>query len=677
MFRSKRLAIVRCAVHILPMVAALTLLVLNGMDYYIGSELTGRSGEDDQKLNALVFAAKILELLMLASVGDLLVHYIRKQMVVGGGLPFGAIFSGIQFKDISYLWSPELWGTISAKWEDKKRKWRILSLILVCFVLGVTLGPSTSVLIRPRLEEWPAGGTPFWIDEVKEALYPSVVRDSQVLSHCLLDNNDLACPAGGWQVLADSYLQFFSSLQPAGSVPQEFDVASKHSIRSLVLRSRNADYLLDKILWGNAFTMATVSPAAVADSLAEVGRLWVYASVNGNIGRFGSRKDAVFKTKAEQPLVLVRCNSGGFPNMRSVTLEDANSAVGLYAVAKFKDVEYSTSSISDVKDAAIDATLPAVTWVDDADLLRQTNSSLAAVVTIPPTEQFFRGRVYSCTVDARSMEVELTSTRNRIKHVSSTLPPFDLHGTFNSSYRRIEISSSWARYLTPLIPESDTNGTIFSTLAKIAGVWNSTATGLATIQPYNEIIVENILATLIANGLARTSYNASLVMNLKDPVNPHNLWQDGAWIQELLPRGGRMGSGGNAFVISPDVQSRSAKFQMSAFVNGYAYSARGTPHKLAMIVLAAYSFIILLHMATSIYTGWSSSSWGSGSEVTALAMNSTTSRRLANTGGGIHTVGVFREKVQVRVREGRTQMMFEDTEARGKSERVRENAYYA
>jgi hypothetical protein len=70
--------------------------------------------------------------------------------------------------------------------------------------------------------------------------------------------------------------------------------------------------------------------------------------------------------------------------------------------------------------------------------------------------------------------------------------------------------------------------------------------------------------------------------------------------------------------------------------------------------------LALGHIGYSAVTGWYSSSWGSPSELTTLAMNSTPTDRLRNTGGGIETIAVFREKVMIRLKDDRAQILFED-----------------
>ncbi|KAF2178150.1 hypothetical protein K469DRAFT_339972 [Zopfia rhizophila CBS 207.26] len=153
MKKDRALATLRCVVHFVPLSTALALLVLHGPSHYIGGELSGATGQHSQKLAALLFAAKLHELFLLAPLGALLITHIRKELVFGNGVPFGTVFSGERFRDLAFLWSPELWGTVYHEWEKKRKKWFIVSHLVVCTILGVLVGLLTGVLIRPRLED--------------------------------------------------------------------------------------------------------------------------------------------------------------------------------------------------------------------------------------------------------------------------------------------------------------------------------------------------------------------------------------------------------------------------------------------------------------------------------------------------------------------------------------------
>lgn len=683
MDKNRTVAILRCTVHIIPVGAALALLAVNASNYYIGGELAGPSGEDFQKLAALQFAAKLHELFMLTSLGTLLITYIRRELAFGEGLPFGAIFSGLQFREISFLWSPEMWGTIYNEWEKRSTKWFIILLMTTCTILGVSVGPSTANLMKPRIDDWPAGGTPFWINSTQDTLFAEVMSDSPALSHCSVDNSDLACPSGGWQVISQEYLSFWPRLVDMGSLPQVIDISSPFSVRSFVMRSRNT--LDDTMMfWGNAFTMATTPISSVADSLAELAKLWCDAAVNGNIGRFKYRRDATFTVNAFQPLVLARCQESlaipntsvslSFPGLGNVSLsEGPGTADQLENVAQISDyIPFNDSNTTNTVQSFLQPGMPpSMVWIDESTLLQKSNSTLAAVFTLPDSNEGF-SFYYCCSIDSRLANVNLDTKRSVIKYVEGQPNAFDQYGTFYPEYPKIMIEAEWAKYLSPTIP--GTNYSILSTIASTAGIWN---TSLPSKGYYYEIIVENIIATLVANGIGRASYNTTMLMNLKGVTNPNDLWEGGDWISEILPKGGKMGPGGNAFDISAAEQNRSTMLQMVATVNGYAYSSQGIIQKVEMLVLGFYILLALCHVCYSVYTGLSSSTWGSAPEVTTLAMNSSYTQELQNTGAGIQTVEVFKNRVKVEEKEERLQMTFNSNERSSDGCRVEENVSYS
>lgn len=295
----------RSVIYVVPLAAALCILVLNATGYYIGGELSGISGQDFEKLAALQFAAKVHELLMLASLTSLLISHVRRELAFGSGIPFGTLFSPLEFKDISFLWSAELWGSINEDWNSRKRrKWGTLGLIFICSVLGFSVGPSTANLMKPRLADWPAGGTLVWVNST--SLFPTTIDDSPELSHCSVDYGDLACPAGAWQDLNDNYYSYWPRLANMGSMPESWTTPSPYSLRQFLTLSRNVNGQTEQIIWGNAYTVASSPISAIADGVAEVSRLWAYAA-QFTKSSFRYRNDADFVVHTSQPMALAFC----------------------------------------------------------------------------------------------------------------------------------------------------------------------------------------------------------------------------------------------------------------------------------------------------------------------------------------------------------------------------------
>lgn len=94
-------------------------------------------------------------------------------MVLGKGIPFGALFSGLQINQISYLWSMELWGSMSSNYLSVWRRMIMLVFITLCFMLAAVAGPSSAILLIPRLSNWPAGSTHIWVNATFNDIWPS------------------------------------------------------------------------------------------------------------------------------------------------------------------------------------------------------------------------------------------------------------------------------------------------------------------------------------------------------------------------------------------------------------------------------------------------------------------------------------------------------------------------
>lgn len=96
----RRLAIARCAIHILPACVSIVLVVINLVGYFIGSELQGLQGQDDIKLSVLQLAAKAQELLIVSSCGTIIFDLLRSELMFGNGLPLGLLVSGFNFSQL-------------------------------------------------------------------------------------------------------------------------------------------------------------------------------------------------------------------------------------------------------------------------------------------------------------------------------------------------------------------------------------------------------------------------------------------------------------------------------------------------------------------------------------------------------------------------------------------------
>lgn len=98
--RSRWTALARCGVHIIPSAVSMVVIVVNLCQLYIGVELVGESGQDSLKLGVLQVCAKVQELFIVGSLGTMIFHVLRGNLVGPSGVPLGLLGSGFSFTQI-------------------------------------------------------------------------------------------------------------------------------------------------------------------------------------------------------------------------------------------------------------------------------------------------------------------------------------------------------------------------------------------------------------------------------------------------------------------------------------------------------------------------------------------------------------------------------------------------
>lgn len=175
---------------------------------------------------------------MLASLDVIVFTAIRRDLALGHGLPFGAVFAGLQIDSISSLWSMEFWSIVFHARKNsttgKTRRRFLVALIFLCTVLGVSVGPSTANLMRPRLSWWKAGGTTFWINATSVEMFPSTLRVTPQMQTCDLYDINGYCIFAGYETIAASYLSQWRSLEDLDNLPESIYVPSEHAERQMV-----------------------------------------------------------------------------------------------------------------------------------------------------------------------------------------------------------------------------------------------------------------------------------------------------------------------------------------------------------------------------------------------------------------------------------------------------------
>ncbi|KAL8866333.1 MAG: hypothetical protein Q9198_008932 [Flavoplaca austrocitrina] len=193
--------------------------------------------------------------------------------------------------------------------------------------------------------------------------------------------------------------------------------------------------------------------------------------------------------------------------------------------------------------------------------------------------------------------------------------------------RKINISSDWAEYLNPLIP--NLNMTVFNALMSVKLVDHEDTTS-ANI----------ILAGLVASGLARTGFESQLQGEIRTAFNPT--------LNASIPDGDYWFNGRrDMFTVDPQASKDWVKLRVDSSVEGYGFGLEGLAPKLTVAVLLIYCILVVGHVCYAAISGVSSTSWDSITEMVALAVNSSPTIQLRNTCAGITQMSVFQLPIRV------------------------------
>lgn len=689
--KSRATALVRALIHVIPVGVAMWEIIINWNTYYLGATIRNQAYYQ--------FGAKVHEMTAQASLAAIVFSYIRYEMSLGQGLPFGALFSGLQISQASYLWSMEFWGSICSKHLPVRRRTGLVLIVTVAIVLAVTVGPSSAILLIPRLEYWPAGATHIWLNVTSQDLWPdrsvtfchynvefaradfcrtnaALISADCAVSNPLMIEND--CPSSGWQAI-ETYLSLANNLAPLDfqldyeitASPASIQVTGTSSLRQIRINNENPVYGPG---YDPVTAVATTQQAAVADALTTTGILWNVALLNVTTKGHGSvldQLDAVHSitTGYQQPYTLASCEHDtifGHKDLNPVAFPPPpGSAPQMLSVSDFNDsILFNPSDDSGSPSHAF--IFPGITrpqildtpgflgdyrlkWVElPANPFNGT--AIGAVVLLPRDSENTTQEVLMCNLGAgwgtSKMNTSTFSGESQtvLSEVSLDTNTIRSGGGSIAPYTEEIVETDSGYFLLPSFPQRPITVTEDWAQYLNPSLSDSNTTVFHSLMssqllvPDIAISARIILAGLLANGLARIGSTSQLQGTLKT-IGP-----DGSGGLD----GDHWFSGkGDAFIVDPVESKDWVKLKVYSNFEGYAYNTTGATPKVAICFLLAYCVVALAHIFYAGISGISSTCWDSIGEVTALAVNSTPSALLRNTCAGITELNIFKTPVRV------------------------------
>ncbi|KAF6814699.1 hypothetical protein CSOJ01_03922 [Colletotrichum sojae] len=458
----------------------------------------------DVAMNGLQFVAKIHEIIIVASVSAMTMHFCRR-MLVGDGIPFGFLSGAYQVSSAEWLFSKvSFWATMPRPRKGERKGYVssprrvLLGLGAACLCIYCNMvGPSSAIAIIPELRWWDVWA-PFegklvasYITANSSEIYPSEISELNIMPGCEEVESETSgnvltfCPDRGFGELLEWAKSFAVGVpsspmdvtQPLSGVRREVTSST------MGLEASAGDFSNENLL-----AVATTPHS----SLTELGGMfWSYLDAYDIAGvRKIERPQVSPQEEVWSPLVQVQCKmfqyshewmtSHNSPHKdMDIPHFDSRAMRDFTARARKEDNFYEKG-----ENGAGRWSLPQMhwnytrnkdslratnfTWVDVASMFPTKSPSLGSVLELPmgfvkqDGEEVYQGSlVIPCLMDVRWAGVELSldpAVDRLFRHNMSDLPKV-LSGFWDSeikvseksllalSQRNVPISPSWANLL--------------------------------------------------------------------------------------------------------------------------------------------------------------------------------------------------------------------------------------
>ena len=655
---SRWTALSRCGVHVLPVLVSTAIIAINVRQVYIGVDFKSIVSSETINIALLQTAAKLQELLIVASLATIVFQLLRDELVYGDGIPLGLLAAGIDFTKVSFFWSPEMLGSVRNLFRGP-RKYRkiLLGLFLVLAgALALLAGPSCAVLLIPQQQDWPAGGTTIFLNGTKDELWPVEIVANPALTPTCSSSVGVrygVCPSGGYYSLWSHYAKLDHTTFDKVVPPYAKDLSGNRyywtiesmrpvSISSIALGSSRVDHFV---------TQPYMAVSVLLDQLMQD---WWKAllSRESHDERNIDDRQAV-SSNVFNPIVQVHCSP-------AESLPSSNHSIQFPTFEESQPLR--TEDVLGISDQPIDHLQ--FSWY----LLPSSYESVTtgAVLQSAWSPDNTSRLVVGCSVQAKWVPAHV-----RIEEYDFWQGWYLKNITFEAAYPQkggnsfdgagksmrnaLTVDESWLGVLTPSTPVEGPGysdwgpSTIESILSSVGLTETIDLRGESVLedwQPQGDTSRSDLLASVIASVFADGISRVNLEKMFEAQGSPSQWTLAGLEKEEdfetLLLQGKRALK--NPYPAHKSPNEISVEFSIS----GLSYR-HTLAQKLAMIALFLHVAVAIFHTVWTVGRGKSSDCWDSVTEILVLAQNSKPAyRTLGNTAAGVHHSHTFAKKVTIR-----------------------------
>lgn len=690
--KSSRLTAWQCFVHLLPISTSIAILWINFRGWYIGVDFPGLTSSDTVVLMLLQLSAKVHEIMIVASLSQIIWHAVRHELLYGEGLPLGLIGSALSFSSFEFYFKKEFYGSLGYLRYSFRRMKRLgfVVLLIISGMTAILAGPASAVLLVPRSQDYSAGGTHFYLNGSASDFWPDNLLDDMTELEEMCPGTESAlrdvCPAGGFVSLWERWSSASHRDRLGSNVPSFANSLSGSRfywpIHSPVSRipplfalgdPRSADESVQPYSW------LVQAHAASAILLDQVTRDW-WQAVPKFLSVVPSQvEDRNIRASVRSAIAAVRCTG-----LQDVSVQKSTMS--------FPSIEGRWNWAQDLSSDILFANnTPAnfirFQWVNLPDKFGAV--SVGAVIELPRAERSNNRAVVGCA--AQTGWVPTTLRTDAYTFWSGYYPYGIYFGERTPSWTaagadqvvsptngRVALGEAWLNLLTPPAPPmpgitsnwSASTMEVILAAARVGGPDGTTGstrqaeTWAQEDQATNGAktrLIETIISSVLVDGLSRSGSHR--VFNQAGDMSDATL----SMYQPRRDFGQRILQGRDALNLPDGGEATHTVLRASMLITGYAF--RGNfPGYLAVTVLLAHAILASVHVLWLMLRKRVSRSWDSIAELVALAQNSQPAEKvLRNTGAGVGLFRTFATIAKIRVRpvagkaqQDRVELVFEE-----------------
>lgn len=648
-YQSRRRKLLGSIVHLVPIAASASVVSLNFAQVYWAD--IGIPNQNTY-LDALQFAAQLLDILIVTSLWHMLLHFTQKQMISSEGMTFGSFLGVYQFQNFRYLFGPMFLSGFSPRMRFNWSKSGIAKGFLKFLTIYAALasfvgGPVSAIAIIPKLHWWqlphfsPKSDLKDWLHDFDfivsnlTELYPQSISASNLPnSSCVppFGRQDSSCPTAGVSII-DQWASSVYQMIPSGGMDWEASLIPFNITMPDFFWSRSVD-----VAYPNPLVPYSVSSSVSLVLASSIWSFWLWQKTqNVNVSTFRVDMKPTAGYTFLKPLVQVQCTQSNDSSIDSFPqnllsdpppYEPESTDVPVQLSPGFTSTNYSSPNIS---------------WVDLYD--EGYNASLGASISwssgngTPSGDQNLVPLTFLCSIEANWVPVEVWIEPDQSNFVyQDTNDPLELFGS-SANAVPIKIGVDWAQALNFT---TSAGTTLLDVLEPILlgseTVTNSTAMGLSFL-----------LGAVITDALARLGSQYPLGIFDKEEIIA-----DPSYVSYFS------GIITNESTINP--ASMTVLMEYSRL--GYGYGLTTPTVRAALVALLTYTALATLFVVYYIIWARISNCWAQVGDVIALAMNSEQTPLLENTCAGIDHMATWKLSVAIReTKPGHLELVFANSNA--------------